>query len=203
MRYWTIIDGYALVVLLAGAKAAQGADTFSERFGKGTYSFGMEAGFGFTFDLPPDEDRVDLKFALLFPNFEYNLTGVIGQDAWYEGALYWHTELNAAYLTNHGGNYLAGFSPIMFEYKFLDPKRSWAPNILGGAGFSFTNWDDVAYRELGSPFEFLLHIGAGLEFFQKEGSFSINYRLFHVSNSGIARPNIGVNAHVFTLGVKF
>jgi len=203
MRYWTIVAGFSLVVLLLAAQAAQAADTFSERFGKGTYSFGVEAGFGYTVDLPPGKDREDLKFALLFPNFEYNLTGVIGPDAWYEGALYWHAELNAAYLTNHSGNYLAGFSPIMFEYKFLDPKRGWAPNILAGAGFSFTNWDDVATRELGSPFEYLLHIGAGLELFQKEGSFSINYRLFHVSNSGVAKPNIGLNAHVFTLGVKF
>lgn len=201
MRYGSIfLAGVLALSILAGGAAR--AETFDERFGQGTWTYGAEAGFGYTFDLPPGKDRSDLKFALLFPNFQYNMTGVIGRGAWYQGALYWHPELNAAYLTNHGGKYVAGFSPVMLEYKFVDPKRGWAPNLLGGAGFSFTNWDDVA-PELGSEYEYLLHIGAGLEFFRKQGSFSINYRLFHVSNSGIEDNNIGLNAHVFTLGISF
>ena len=85
----------------------------------------------------------------------------------------------------------------------MDPKRGWAPNILIGAGFAYTNWKDQAERELGSEFQFLLHGGAGLEFFKKTGSYSINYRFFHVSNAGIQRPNIGLNSHVFNLGIEF
>jgi len=91
----------------------------------------------------------------------------------------------------------------MAQYKFLSPKRRWAPNILLGAGFSMTNWKDIAERELGSDFQFLLHAGAGLEYFKKKGAYSINYRLFHVSNAGIQFPNIGLNAHVFSLGMRF
>lgn len=201
MPYWKTVMAGLLTVCFLGTGVAR-AETFSDRFGQGTWTFGAEAGFGYTFDLPGGKDRSDLKFALLFPNFQYNLTGVIGRDSWYQGALYWQPEVNVAYLTNHGGEYLAGFSPIMLEYKFVDPKRGWAPNLLGGAGFSITNWGDVA-PELGSDFEYLLHVGAGLEFFRKEGSYSINYRLFHVSNSGIESVNIGLNAHVFTLGISF
>ncbi|NIQ01117.1 MAG: hypothetical protein GWM98_12490, partial [Nitrospinaceae bacterium] len=129
-------------------------------------------------------------------------TGVIG-DSWYRGALYWHNELGFATLLNRDGEYLVGFSPLMAQYKFLSPDRGWAPSILAGAGFAYTNWKDQAERELGSEFEFLLHAGAGLEFFLNQGSYSINYRFFHVSNAGIESPNIGLNSHVFSLGFQF
>ena len=72
-----------------------------------------------------------------------------------------------------------------------------------GVGFSYTNWKDVADRELGSEFQFLLHSGAGIEYFLGEGSVSLNYRFFHVSNAGIELPNIGLNAHIFSLGFRF
>lgn len=202
MNRWDLIFAVIGIFLFFGAGGVW-AESSGEQFERGAWSFGVEAGGGYTFDLPTGRDRTDLQFAVLFPNFEYNMTGLIGRDAWYQGALYWRPEVDAAYLTNHGGKYLAGFSPIMLQYKFADPKRSWAPNLLGGAGFSFTNWDDIAFQELGAPFEFLLHIGGGLEFFHDKGSYSINYRLFHVSNGGIASPNIGLNAHVFTLGIRF
>jgi hypothetical protein len=179
------------------------AESYSERFAKGSTSFGVQGGFGYTIDLPPGRDRADISFLFLFPNFQYNLTGMIGSDSWYEGALYWHNELGVALDLNHDNEYLAGFSPLMLEYKFLDSKRGWAPNVLLGAGFAYTNWKDIASHELGSEFEFLLHAGTGLEFFLDRGSVSLNYRFFHVSNAGIKRPNIGLNAHVLSLGFRF
>ena len=179
------------------------AESYSNRFAKGTSSFGVQGGFGYTIDLPPGRDRSDISFLFLFPNFQYNLTGVIAGDTWREGALYWHNEVGVALDLNHDNEYLAGWSPIMFQYKFLDSKRSWAPNLLLGAGFSYTNWTDIAERELGSELEFLLHIGTGLEFFLDEGSVSLNYRFFHISNAGFETPNIGLNSHVFNLGFRF
>jgi len=99
--------------------------------------------------------------------------------------------------------FLVGWSPVLAQYKFLDPKRNWAPNVLVGAGFAMTNWKDVAERELGSEFQFTLHGGVGLEYFKEKGAYSINYRFFHVSNAGIQFPNIGLNTHLFTLGMRF
>jgi hypothetical protein len=106
-------------------------------------------------------------------------------------------------LSDRNEGYLIGWSPVMAQYKFLSSKRRWAPNVLLGAGFSMTDWKDEATRELGSEFQFLLHLGAGLEYFKKEGAYSINYRLFHVSNAGIQFPNIGLNAHMITMGMRF
>ena len=190
-----------LVVLLMSNVATVGADGFSQRFEKGSSSFGGQFGWGWTFDLPPGPNRTDLGFAFFFPNWQRNLTGVIG-DSFYRGAWFYHMEAGLAF-ADRDDKFLLGWSPLMVQYKFLSPKRRWAPNILLGTGFSMTNWRDVADRELGSEFQFLLHAGAGVEFFKKDGAYSINYRLFHVSNAGIRFPNIGLNAHVISLGMRF
>jgi lipid A 3-O-deacylase len=189
------------VVLLMSNAAIAGAENFSQRFQKGSSSFGGQFGWGWTFDLPPGPNRTDMGFAFFFPNWQRNLTGVIG-ESWYRGAWFYHMEAGLAF-SDRNDKVLGGWSPVMAQYKFLSPKRKWAPNILLGAGFSMTDWKDEAERELGSDFQFLLHIGGGLEYFKKEGAYSINYRLFHVSNAGMKRPNIGLNAHVISMGMRF
>ena len=181
-----------------------GAQNFSDRFAKGNTSFGGELGFGHTFNLPPGKDRTDLSFAFIFPNWQKNLTGIIAPNSFFQGALYWHVEAGLAQLTHRDHEYLIGFSPVMVNYKFLNSQRKWAPNILVGAGFAMQDWDDTpAEYELGSEFQFLLHGGVGVELFRESGTYSLNYRLFHVSNAGIEKPNIGLNSHVFSLGFRF
>ncbi|MEE9258090.1 MAG: acyloxyacyl hydrolase [Nitrospinaceae bacterium] len=201
MRRLNIIS-VAITLLLLLEVASACAQPFSQRFAKGQSTFGLQAGFGFTVDIPPGRDRTDLSFLFFFPNYQYNLTGLIGKS-WYQGAWNWHVEAGIAEVLNRGGEYLLGFSPLMAEYQFLNPKRRWAPKILLGAGFAMTNWKDVAERELGSEFQFLLHAGAGVEVFKSKGSYSFNYRFFHLSNSGIQDPNIGLNAHVLNFGIEF
>lgn len=190
-----------LAVFLMFNVATAGADTFSQRFEKGSSDFGAQLGWGWNFDLPPGPNRTDMGFGFFFPNWQYNLTGITG-DSWYSGALFYHMEAGVA-LADRQNGYLVGWSPVMAQYKFLSPKRRWAPNILLGAGFSVSDYHRIADRELGGGFQFLLHGGAGLEYFKKKGAYSINYRLFHVSNAGSQRPNIGTNAHLFTVGMRF
>jgi lipid A 3-O-deacylase len=176
--------------------------SFDHRFSKGSQSFGLQAGLGYTEDLPSGSGRTDITFLFLFPNFQYNLTGLMG-SSWYQGTMNWQLEAGAASILNHDGEYLLGVSPLLFQYKFLNSNRKWAPNILLGAGASYTDWEDVAENELGGKFQFLLHAGAGMEYFMNRWSYSINYRLLHVSNAGIEVPNIGLNAHTFNLGIQF
>ena len=192
-----------VVLMILAFPVFAGAQSFHDRFSKGDASFGGQLGLGHTFNLPPGKDRTDLSFAFIFPNWQKNLTGLIAQDSFLQGALYWHVEAGMALLTHRGHEYLVGFSPLMVEYKFLNPKRRWTPTFLAGGGFSMTDWKDQADYELGSEFEFLLHAGLGVEIFRKSGSYSFNYRLFHLSNAGMQRPNIGLNAHVLSLGFRF
>ena len=191
-----------LAVFLMFNVATAGAETLSERFKKGNSDFGAQLGWGWTIDIPPGRNRTDLGFLFFFPNWQRNLTGVIGKSSWYQGALFYHMEAGLAF-SDRDDKFLVGWSPLVVQYKFLNSRRRWAPNVLLGTGFSMTNWKDVATRELGSEFQFLLHAGAGLEYFKKKGAYSINYRLFHVSNAGIQFPNIGLNAHMFTMGIRF
>ena len=186
------------------------ADNFSKRFKKGSHDFGAQIGGGYTFDLPTGVKRTDIAMLFVFPNWQYNVTGLIG-ESWYQGALFHHVEAGFAHALRwgsgsgrkkNGGGWLWGFSPLMAQYKFLSPKRKWAPNILLGAGFSYGDWDDNAY-EISGAFQFLLHAGAGVEFYTRTNAWSLNYRLFHISNSGIKMPNLGLNAHVFSLGMRF
>ena len=176
------------------------------RFEKGYYEFGLEVGYGAGFDIPFGRDRTDIQFSHVAANFQLDLTGTIGGEGPYRGNLNWYAELNANLLDNPGFGTLVGFSPLMFKYKFLDSERKWAPTLLAGAGFAFTDWDEenLANREISGDFQFLLHTGVGIEYFRPGSrSFSINYRYFHVSNAGIESPNIGLNAGLFTLSFHF
>ncbi len=192
---------FAGLLIFPSSVPAQDRDG-SSRFEKGDSSFGLQAGWGYTDDIPGGVDRTDLSFLFFFPNYQQNLTGQVG-DSWYQGSLFWHVEAGFASVLNRNGEYLLGFSPGMVQYKFQNPKRNWAPNILAGVGFSYTNWKDAATRELGSEFQFLLHSGAGIEYYLGKNAISLNYRFFHVSNAGIELPNIGLNAHIFSLGFRF
>ncbi|MCA9484353.1 MAG: acyloxyacyl hydrolase [Nitrospina sp.] len=202
-------------------KKHNGMGAFETRFGRGTTQWGVNGGFGYTIDMPTTNpgapDRTNLDFLWLFPHFKYNLTGVIG-DHFYRGALYWVAEAGLAVTvsdsdrlfpdgihrtTDSAGAVQFGFVPIQAEYKFLSPHRRWAPSILLGAGFSYGNFDDGAI-EISTDFEFILNAGAGVEYFLEDNkSVSLGYRLWHLSNSNIERPNIGLNAHLITVGFSF
>jgi len=196
------IAGVTLILLVLFAGRSMAGELHSKWIEKGSSSFGAQLGWGATDDIPGGRDRTDLSFLFFFPNYQKNLTGLVGQS-FYQGVLNWHVEAGVASVLNRNGEYLLGFSPLMLQYKFLDPKRSWAPNLLFGVGISYTDWKDVADRELGTELEFLVNTGAGLEFFRDTMSYSLNYRFFHISNAGIEFPNIGLNSHVFSLGINF
>jgi len=192
------------------SKKGSRADSFSKRFKKGSYDFGAQIGGGYTIGLPSG-DRTDITMLFVFPNWQYNVTGLIG-ESWYQGALFHHVEAGFVHAlkgpSGRSRKYKSdawqwGFSPLMAQYKFLSPKRKWAPNILAGAGFSYGDWTYLAPGEISTAFEFLLHAGAGIEFYNRTNAWSLNYRLFHLSNSAIRFPNIGINAHVFSLGMRF
>ena len=205
LRYCLAIG---FIIGLGASQAKADGVNFADRFEKGSESFGLQVGLGYTDELFGFTENLtgqaptDITFLFFFPNFQYNLTGIIGKS-WYQGALNWQLETGVASILNHDGEYLLSVSPLLFQYKFLNPNRKWAPNILVGAGVSYTDWEDAAERELGGKFQFLLHAGAGLEYFLDRWSYSVNYRRFHVSNAGTDSPNVGLNAHTFTLGIQF
>lgn len=189
---------------------------FEDRFAKGQYEFGITLGYGENFNLAPIDSpsdiRTQIRFAYVFPNFKYNLTGLVGKS-FYRGAWYWMIEAGVAFTVvdpeqagqpvDQAPTYLIGLVPLQLEYKFLNPERDWAPFFFLGAGVSWGDWSEST-RELATVFEFILQFGAGLEYFLDNGTaLNFNYRFWHLSNSNIKNPNIGINAHVFSLGYSF
>ena len=85
-----------VVVLLMLTVATSGAESFSQRFEKGSSSFGGQLGWGHTVDLPPGRNRTDLGFAFFFPNWQRNLSGITG-DSWSRGAWFYHMEAGVAF----------------------------------------------------------------------------------------------------------
>ncbi|OGW17346.1 MAG: hypothetical protein A3K09_06235 [Nitrospinae bacterium RIFCSPLOWO2_12_FULL_47_7] len=176
----------------------------SNRFTAGASEFGMQMGWGAAVDIPPRWPRTNWEFAYVFPNYKYNLTGIVG-NSFYRGTWSWMAEAGFVEAYHPAAGYVVGFSPLMVEYKFVQPNARIIPYVFGGAGFAYTDWNEKSFqREIATNFEFLLHLGAGVEFYKtKQGALSLNYRFFHISNAGIEFPNIGINANVVTLGYSF
>lgn len=174
----------------------------NKRFEEGTATFGLSYGFGYSINIPERDKQLNLSFLFFNPSYEYNLIGLIG-SSWYRGTLNWRPEFEIAIASNKEYESLIGFSPAMFRYKFIDMDKRWAPNILLGVGVAYTDWKDVSQDRLGGEFQFLLHAGVGIEFFNGAGSRSLNYRFFHVSNASSQSPNTGINAHIFSIEYRF
>ncbi len=189
---------------------------FENRFAEGQYEFGLTLGYGIKFTLPPIglpvQERAKFRFVYFFPNFKYNLTGLIG-SSFYRGALYWVIEAGAAVTVkdptrnnksiNNAPNFVFGLVPAQLEYKFLNPERAWAPFLFAGVGGSWGDWHKGT-KEIATAFEFILQTGIGVEYFFANGTaMNIQYRYWHLSNANIKTPNIGINAHVISLGFSF
>jgi hypothetical protein len=189
---------------------------FESRFAKSQYQFGLSLGYGFSFNFSPfdesTEERTDLRFIHVFPNFKFNLTGPMG-DSIFQGVLYWVVEAGfAATVSDPTRNnqvvgtspeFLVGLVPLQLEYKFINSRRSWAPFLFAGVGVSWSKWFKEA-TEIATAFEFILQAGAGIEYFFDNGTaVNFHYRIWHLSNSGVQARNLGANAHVFSLGYSF
>lgn len=189
---------------------------FESRFAKKQYEFGLSLGYGFSINLPAETgiggQRTEIRSLHFFPNFKYNLTGLMGKSV-YRGALYWVIEVGAVVslvdperngqIVDQAPTFMIGMVPLQLEYKFLNPNRSWAPFVFAGVGGS---WGDFfqGSAEISTAFEFILQTGGGVEYFFDNGTaINFNYRFWHLSNSNIKSPNVGLNAHVFSLGFSF
>lgn len=189
---------------------------FESRFAKGQYEFGFSLGYGFSINHPSETgvpgQRTEIRAVHFFPNFKYNLTGLMGKSI-YRGALYWVIEVGAVVSTDdperdgqivdQAPTYMLGLVPAQLEYKFLNPERNWAPFVFAGLGAAWGDFFEGS-DEISTAFEFILQGGAGIEYFFANGTaLNFNYRLWHLSNSGINGRNVGTNAHVFSLGFSF
>lgn len=86
---------FGIVLLLAAAPAVAGGVHFPDRFEKGFHSFGLQAGLGYTENLPVGGGPNRYHVFVFFPNFQKNLTGLVGKS-WYRGTWNWRSEAGVA-----------------------------------------------------------------------------------------------------------
>ena len=201
-----------LLALVIGSSAVTAhAGDFEKRFALNHVSYGLEVGLGQTADIPACSNcpppRTSHRFFSLLASYERNLTGLIAEQSPWHGALFWRIEGGVAVITDDPGadktQHLVNFSPLMVQYRLFAPDRTWNLKFLGGVGFALTNWRDFGEQPLNSKHQFLVHLGAGVEFSGSDLTYSIDYRLLHVSNGGSDDPNIGINAHVVSIAIPF
>ena len=63
--------------------------------------------------------------------------------------------------------------------------------IDGGIGISLLNGQHLGEKNISTNFQFTDHIGIGYTFYKK---YKIGYRITHVSNADIKRPNPGIDS---------
>jgi hypothetical protein len=200
---------YLLTLLISMSTATSHAGDIDDRFALNHASYGFEVGLGQTADIPACSNcplpRTSHQFLSIVASYERNLTGLTAERSPWHGALFWRIEGGAAVIEDdtNENQHLINFSPLMFQYRLFAPDRGWNPKFLGGVGFTLTNWNDFGGQPLNSERQFLVHLGAGIESSSAPGSYSIDYRLLHVSNGGSDDPNIGINAHVFSIAIPF
>lgn len=202
---------YALALLIGMSTTTTHAGDIDKRLALNHASYGFEVGLGQTADIPACSNcpppRTSHRFFSLVTSYERNLTEFTAEQSSRHGALFWRIEGGVAVITDDPGanetQHLISFSPLMVQYRLFAPDRAWNPKFLGGVGFALTNWKDFGGQPLNSEHQFLVHLGAGIEFSRTQGSYSIDYRLLHVSNGGSGDPNIGINAHIFSISIPF
>ena len=128
------------------------------------------------------------------------LTDPIG-DSWYRGQISLgaemvYLEFREPFLT-HG----VGFTPrIKYTFVALGRVRPYAE--FAGGPF----WTDLGgrIREEAIEFNFVLTGGVGVSWFlTSQLTVNAGYRFHHISNAGIAFPNLGLNASLPFIGFSF
>ncbi|MBV9122944.1 MAG: acyloxyacyl hydrolase [Planctomycetes bacterium] len=102
------------------------------------------------------------------------------------------------------GNYLWGPSALL-RYNFVQPDWRLIPYFQAGAGFVFNDiYKDPNQHAIGESFEFLLQFGTGAHYLLSDNwSLDAETNFMHISNAGLAKHNIGINAPGASLGLTW
>ena len=149
--------------------------------------WGMAAGYGFSVHL--HRGRSDEQALMLEPSVGIPLTSRL--EYIMEGHF-------ARYFTPHG--WMAGWTPIGARFEIAEGRVR--PYVSIGAGFGWT--DLTKLEEIDRRFNFLLQASVGVRGALAKGqNWTLEARIFHISNAGTALPNLGLNSLVFLAGWRF
>jgi len=108
-------------------------------------------------------------------------------------------EIMLGYRTNEGNGLLLVAQPVLtFPYQLV---KGFSPYLKLMAGIS---WNSMSVEGMGLPLNFTPSVGAGARFqASSKRSVLLEYRLTHLSNSGLSEQNVGINMHTVLVGTKW
>lgn len=200
----------ALALLLAALPSAAPADSEAGEptplgaFASGRSQLGLAAGYGFGVDLfsSGGTENAEVSFAALVPSFLVEPFGLLGGDAFYAGSLTLGVE-GALLVNAEPRSGVAGNASLLTRYHLLPPVLRGGRLVpylelslgIGGLDFDLDQQDD--------GFNFFLQGGAGAQWLlTRRTALGAGWRYHHISNAGTRRPNIGINSHLFLLGLS-
>jgi opacity protein-like surface antigen len=197
-----------LVVLspqLAGASGGTGDSAPAETssldpfFAGGRYEAALTSGALFSFS-GPSENRAPINYTFTGVQLGYMLEDVKG-DSWWRGNLELAGEGFGSAIFGGDGSYISG-GTLWLRYNFVpESSHRLVPYAQGGAGCVST---DINHGIVGQPFNFNLDLGFGVRcLLGRNWSLSLEYRYQHISNAGLNKHNLGINADGPILGVSY
>lgn len=141
----------------------------------------------------------NLEFFQVRPRWGIFLTDRLGQG-FLEGNL--ELLLEPAFLVSTTPIRRAGFElSVLFRYHFATRTR-WVPFLGLGAGIIEENFEVPGRPSAG--FNFTPQGGPGVSYLlDRNMAVSLEWRLYHVSNANIEKPNVGLNVSWLLLGFSF
>lgn len=168
----------------------------SERFQKGTRMGGVGAGAGF--GTTRFGGLVNHDWVVLQAHCAVVVSDVLAEERFFEGRLAFGGEILLARQYRPRSAGLLGATPLI-RYLFETDGR-WVPFLEGGVGFAVT---DIGRPSLGGNFQFSPQAGVGFFWMLKPDlALAAQHRMIHYSNAGTRSPNVGINQHVFLVGVS-
>ncbi len=79
-------------------------------------------------------------------------------------------------------------------------RNTCALELVGGLNLTYLSRSTFGDWDLGSSLQFTSHVGLR---WAPGRHWEVGYRLQHLSNGGFARPNPGLNLHMFLIGYRF
>ncbi len=174
--------------------------TFSPEplFARGRYEASFTSGVLFS-PVLATHDRPTINYTLSSFQLGYMLWDVKGRS-WWRGNLELAGEGFGSTIFEGPGDYIVG-GTFWMRYNFVPrctPRL--VPFIQGGLGAVST---DIDREYVGQPFNFNLEVSAGARYFvSRNWALSLEFRYQHISNAGMGKHNIGINASGPILGIS-
>ena len=189
-----VVNVWFMLIVITGLLAiCTGADAkdLKPLSVKGTKQFGINFGYGYSF-----ESNRDIRFVNVFPYFGYVFTDPVGED-WYRGTLEGIVEGAFSYVFKNQRAHSSGLT-LMARYNFLTNSEKTSPYLQFGFGMIGTN---LKMRNFSPDINFTTNAAAGIQyFFKPKSSLNFEWRFQHISNAGIDEDNAGLNMNMFFIG---